>query len=89
MTALEKDEGRKCQIVTRMISEILPQDSNLTEIRIKSYDFFYNCDAVLKIIRPKTGSSFFSFHNDVIQVLKLKNNGPGCGIIFVKFRMKT
>ena len=40
MTALEKDEGRKCQIVTRMISEILPQDSNLTEIRIEYHLFF-------------------------------------------------
>jgi len=36
MTALEKDDGKEMSDSKQACSEILPQDSNLTEIRRKS-----------------------------------------------------
>ena len=40
MTALEKDERKEMSESNKAFSEILPQDSNLTEIRIEYYLFF-------------------------------------------------
>ncbi len=40
MTALEKDERREMSESNKAFSEILPQDSNLTEIRIEYHLFF-------------------------------------------------
>jgi hypothetical protein len=40
MTALEKDERKEMSESNQAFSEILPQDSNLTEIRIEYHLFF-------------------------------------------------
>jgi hypothetical protein len=45
MTALEKDERKKISGSNEAFSEIMPQDSNLTEIRIKYYFFFLQLGA--------------------------------------------
>ena len=50
MTALEKDERREMSESNKAFSEILPQDSNLTEIRIEYHLFFLRLGSVLSNI---------------------------------------